>query len=955
MQRLSFGRPAFPGVNARNHHPIFLILVVSMVLGFTGCGGGNPSGGSSSGPGDGGGSGGNPPTTSNSRHAPIRTRYLRTDLPYGQEVFPPHITAYDNVHKLFFVSNATSNRIDVFDAVNESQAGSIIIPSPWGLDLGPNETLYAATTFGDLYFIDPAQMKVIRRVQAATLGTAGYQASQVFALADGRLALLGAQQGLSIDGSTSFAIWDPATNDLKVNQPSSFTNISTFAVSGDRKRIAIASAFSDGHVELYDVDTGQQITKTYGLEYVWLVVPSPDGSRLFVFGDNEIVECDASSLLEIARLTPPDLAVGAVVSQDGSTLYVASFNINLFAFDTNGLLLKGWVAGNNVADDLQSFLTPGAVDETGLIAGPIGHGVAFVDGGEIHSGSPTLFNVGYLTPDTGPVTGGTPIEATADIVKGSLTTGMVYIGSGTVGDISISGPSVAGSSPPSTLAGAADFTVVAPDGSVALLPEAYSYGPTIVGVSTNAATADGGGQGVVFGYGFGQKPSDLNIAIGGRVAPITQLITTPAPYVPYPFPIEAAIFTFPPGTAGAAADVTLTTNSGSATASTAVQYVPALQHYSLPGSSLAQGVYSHSRGVVYYADRADIKVFSVTNRAWLEPIEIPFTDSKSHLWAVALSPDGSHLAVSDAGEANIYVLDPDVPQQVQSFHVQTPVWDDLEPCGLVVTDSGSVYFASYQTGGTGEPSFHKLDISTGVVSDLDSGELADVGGWQDAFMRVVMSPDGRYIYTNNSGNLYRLDTTDDTGFFGCQVSSGSGLDELAISADGGTLFSNSFVIDPNMNVLAPISYVDRDTWIPSAVFGLKVSRESDSLFQPLTDGLDLIDATTGIFYRRISLPVQISDAYDALTLDEDDDLLLIISNEGIDTLDLSGMPGASKKRERKAANKVSSHNTSGRGFYSKMSPGRFNNKSAVMKGFERAPHPQYRRGRIDVTKHRPAP
>jgi len=125
MQRLSFGRPAFPGVNARNHHPIFLILVVSMVLGFTGCGGGNPSGGSSSGPGDGGGSGGNPPTTSNSRHAPIRTRYLRTDLPYGQEVFPPHITAYDNVHKLFFVSNATSNRIDVFDAVNESQAGSI--------------------------------------------------------------------------------------------------------------------------------------------------------------------------------------------------------------------------------------------------------------------------------------------------------------------------------------------------------------------------------------------------------------------------------------------------------------------------------------------------------------------------------------------------------------------------------------------------------------------------------------------------------------------------------------------------------------------------------------------------------------------------------------------------------------------------------------------------------------
>jgi hypothetical protein len=63
-------------------------------------------------------------------YPPGRTRYLRTDIQYNPnalQFFPPHVTAYDSVHKRFFVSNTTQNRIDVFDAATESQIGMIIV------------------------------------------------------------------------------------------------------------------------------------------------------------------------------------------------------------------------------------------------------------------------------------------------------------------------------------------------------------------------------------------------------------------------------------------------------------------------------------------------------------------------------------------------------------------------------------------------------------------------------------------------------------------------------------------------------------------------------------------------------------------------------------------------------------------------------------------------------------
>ena len=66
-----------------------------------------------------------------------------------------------------------------------------------------------------------------------------------------------------------------------------------------------------------------------------------------------------------------------------------------------------------------------------------------------------------------------------------------------------------------------DVAVLMNDGGAWMLPEGFSYGPTIVQVTPNASTAEGGGTGIIYGYGLGPVagaiiPADLTITVGGQ-------------------------------------------------------------------------------------------------------------------------------------------------------------------------------------------------------------------------------------------------------------------------------------------------------------------------------------------------------------------------------------------------------------------------------------------------------
>ena len=89
---------------------------------------------------------------------------------------------------------------------------------------------------------------------------------------------------------------------------------------------------------------------------------------------------------------------------------------------------------------------------------------------------------------------------------------------------------------PSGAAGPVDVSVFTADGGMQIIPDGFSYGPTILEVTPDISTAEGGGTGVIYGYGFGLLsamtiPADLRVSVGGKNAAIsasTPMRTTPS-------------------------------------------------------------------------------------------------------------------------------------------------------------------------------------------------------------------------------------------------------------------------------------------------------------------------------------------------------------------------------------------------------------------------------------------
>jgi len=791
------------------------------------------------------------PATSES--APIRTRYVRTDSYYNSndlQFAPPHFTVYDPKHKRFFVSNPYLNRIDVFVAQQEVGIAEIVVPGAWRIDITPDDT------------------KLF-----------GFTASEVFVLADGSLALLGAPGGLSVDSYQNFATWNPTSNALKivnslVAAPAgcSIQNIGAFGLSGDRTKILAGSIDSDGTVCSFDATSEEGTVGSFG-GFLSQITPTPDGKRFFVTSESGTVAVfDASTVAKlgtfhgpVSNTSPPySLGIyGAVMSLDGSTLYVVDGWWDLVAYDTTALTEKGWVPNFSVVD-FQQTIVPSAVDETGLIVGPTGHGVAFADGARIQSGvtSPQI-GLGFPTPPTGSASGGTTIQVTTSSGVQNLNNfpslSQAYVGNAQLVGASAGSsnpndfPTITGNTPPSAVGTIADFTAVFSNNNVSMMPESFSYGPSFVEVVSNAATADGGATGAIVGFGFGESASALQITVGGKAAPITAFNTNP-PYIPYPFILESVQFTVPPGPPGPA-DITLTTANGSNTSVGAFHYSPAAKPYPLPGADLQGGLYDPKRGVYYFADTSKVQVLSLTAGSWQTPITLPGTGSSTQLVALSLSPDGSKLAISDFGDKSIYLLNPDIPSSAKSYSLPQVAFDmGTAPTGLAVLNDGTIYFATGDTDGTGDWAFHKLDSTTSVFKDFM--QLQD-GGLSDNFIRVLLSPDGR-VYSQIEGIVFFVEpTTDDLTFATAINSNAGGNGELALSADGSTLITNGFFADANLNAVGLQVYTDREVWLPVATVGQKLSKDGSVLFQPLTNGIDVVDVHTGRLVNRVQLPLQL--------------------------------------------------------------------------------------------------
>jgi hypothetical protein len=821
---------------------------------------------------------------------PSHTRYLRTDaaVPYFGYL-NMHWIVYTPGLARYFVTDPWSNHVFVVDGTTFQKIATLDVPGAYGIDdTSDHSKIYVGTQIGDVYSIDPAALAVTQRYPAAQIGPNGFAAYSALVLADGRLALLGGQGGIpSVDGYTSFALWSPTDNSITAYTPAACVpmgNIGVFTRTPDRTKLVIASIDGDDTLCELDITTGTSI-HTAGPGFIWRVTISPDGNLIILPTgpqySGQAVVYDAHTLAQIAQFNvsgDTSSSSGFFVSADSKTLFTPSSTI-VYAYDLSTGQQVGWLpnidvpplAGGGVVGPI-SGPNFQAVDNTGLLVGPMEEGIGFVDSAAMRTGAlATQFTNGYLSPPSGPVTGGTPTKWTDPNALGTLEA--VYFGANKASSVSAASGYINATSPPG-LPGPVDIYAFTTDGGMQLIPEGFSYGPWVVQATPDMATAEGGGVGVLYGYGFGPIgpsttiPSGLEISVGGN--PATILAYGPNAYgtAAPPFPLQAVTYTVPPGNIGSA-DIQVTDSSGTTIVSGAMTYLSAIQRFPLSGSVLAQGIYDPYRNLYYFTDATKVQVFSRTQGQWLTPMSLP---GAQRLWGIALSPDGSKLAVSDINAAVIYLIDPSNPASVKSFSVVT------DPCGVAISDGGFVYYAGFVPDVYGYRSYFKLDTASGTITDygIPGGDPAT-----DRYLRTVISADNSHVYFNTDGAVFTINTATDTIQYamddqGCCY----GDYDLALSGNQTRFEASSYLYDANLNAESYLGLSDREALNISYVYGIKLSPDGSLVFQPTTIGIDVLDGRIGTLRNRISLPVAMSSNYDALVADGKDNLLVAITGQG---------------------------------------------------------------------------
>ena len=672
-----------------------------------------------------------------------------------------------------------------------------------------------------------------------------------------------------------------------------------------RRKLLIGSADSDATLCEVDASTGAYNFTTVATFPARMSV-SPDGKYIAATNGGNLLLLDANSLNLLTQFPVSGDTSSAgwfTFSADSSTIFITSPSI-IYAYNVSTHQQIGWLPNLVVQTAAGCFCTgpvtgPAILDVgNGLVTGPMEEGVGFLDVAAMQTGAVgTKFLNGYLNVPFGPVAGGTAVTlSNPNPVNSSVNS--VYFGAQRA-SVTPNGNQLSITTPAGT-PGPVDVEVLMNDGGAWMLPEGFSYGPTILQVTPNASTAEGGGTGIIYGYGLGPVanttiPSDLTITVGGQPATILGFTGNAYGLLSPPFQLEAVAFKIPAGTAGSNVAVTVSNNSGSATANAALSYLPSTQTFTAGSTALAQGIYDPLRDVYYFTDATQVRVFSKTQAKFLAPITIP---ASQRLWGISLSSDGSKLAVADAATNAIYLLNPDTPATVKTFPLppSSPPAPGIisNPAGVAVSNAGMVYYTAAVQGGTGFHAFFKLDTTSGKVTDYN----VDGPGFQktDALLRTAISADGARVYYNDDGAVFSVDTATDTVVFaaddqGC-CNQGGNFD-LALSSNNTRFAATAFFYDADLNAESFLSLNDREVLNIAYSFGMKLSPDGTLLFQPSTLGMDVIDGRLGTLRNRIALPFSFSAPYDTLVADGRDNVLVGIigsSANQIAIIDLSSLP-----------------------------------------------------------------
>lgn len=867
-----------------------------------------------------------------------RTNFIRVDAIPGIDgciAQPPHkVIAYDPAHNDIFVANGLLNRVQVFSSLDGRLLANLAAPTPSSVSLSPDGSLvWVGTATGPILAINTSTLEIVKNVPFTGVANPSYTnydiPDEVLMTSSGK-ALVNAC--FSQTDASRLAEWNPNTGTAADIMPSNIpVSIGLMARSADGSKVLIASADSDGDLALYDAAT-DSITAQTALgshdAIIGAAASRPDGSQFAVWVPDEftlnfdVIFLD-SSLNVLASLPwHQSYYFGMVYSRDGRYLYLPSDSTTgtpaITVIDTQTFQPVG-----QVADFASSsgWANPEDIDPTGLLFENSNRGIAMVDAANPMPLPSIVPQILSLTVTSGSSTGatatwivGSNFDPGASVFFGTRPAdGTVFLGSNTIAAMADSGGKE----------GVANVTVLNPDGWFSLDLQAFNFGPTVLDLLEQAGQPGGGDTLQIIGFGFGTDSGQVSVTIGGNpaktldVLSTTQTLNSVRNPFDYPFPIQEVDVQTPAGTPGLE-DVMVSTPDGSTISPRAFDYLKEDNVYPLSGNPTFL-TYDQARQRIYISNVDHVDVFDLASRQFLSPLVPPGgPPPNSSLSGLALTPDGSELAVADAGAQEIYIFD---LNSGTARNVSTSGLSNAGyyPARLAATSTGQVFVGFTSSGsGCGPRCLQVLDLTTLTFSQVNDPNnlLFTLSNWP-----LIASADGgREIAIANGGtSAGQFDVWYASTNSVQQSQFGSGawfFYDVAAAAEGSFFAAGGggegggglpLLFDTNINPVMRFLYQEFYTGsnlnngapLLTLEPGEKLHPSGSLLYQPFRlgtqGGVDIFDTHEGTLRRRVYFterPREAGNAMqaDLLAIDENGKRLFALTASGLSVVDLAAVP-----------------------------------------------------------------
>jgi hypothetical protein len=854
--------------------------------------------------------------------APSRTTFSQVDTaitPVADGSLLPRQLVYDAKNQHIFAADPAVNRVHVLSALDGTRVASIVVPTPSSMDLSVDGSLvWVATAYQQLIAIDTTSLEVIARAPVTSASQAGVfnQPRDLALLNNGKAVISMGQIGIT---GGILVLWDPSANAFvqlaPPNQPAFDPGI--LARTPDGSQVLVGSEDTSGQVFLYDATSNSFTAQaTYFGAVPEKLAVRADGRQFAVyFSGQSTLRIFDGNLGLVNSIPVPNGVVGLVYSADSRFLYVregptqASVPGLVNVLDASTFQLVGEVS--DIADS-----APQAADNTGMVFGATTRGVTLLDASHpaaLPTNVPALAlptaaapNVGSTTGWTGLTLSGRSFESTAEVSVGSQLASGVTVTSSTA---------IAATVPPGG-PGPTDITAYFSSGAVALAPDSFSYGPSVVALRETSGSVQGGDPVEIFGYGFGSSAANLTVTLGGKQATVTELLSTTDTlfalqnenllYRSIPYPIQRLTITTPPGSLGPA-DLVV----GATTVPGAFRYLQSVNVFPRAGE-FRFVTYDAQRQRVYLTNTQQVEVFDLGTSTFLTPLTPPGgVVANSDLRQVVLTPDRTQLVVADFGAQAVYFLNPDKPGSGTTVAIPLSLltMPGNGPARLAVTSTGKVFVA--QTwGGSGATNLLVIDIATHQVSVvMQGGRPIQVSNW--TFLSASRTgdvvcaaegntSDGPILHWDASSQTFTSAKVNDFFNDGSVTSDGS----VCVAGGGGSGSANLFptFFDAQLTLLERIFYSDYD-FIQFGLFpGMTLHPSGGLLYQPsqaisARQGVDIFGVRDAKLRERILLadgyPTRfVGSGMDAgyLAIDDTGERLFIISKSGLTVAKLAAVP-----------------------------------------------------------------